>query len=177
MAYNSLLTLDLATRSGFCHWNPGVMPTIGSKDMSWAWDDLGKFLHCYEKWLRKFLVENHVDWVTFEAPILVRKGYKTTSIQTAYKLMNLCGTTERVCFDMDVVCSEVRVSEWRKHFLGHGGYPTEQAKKMCMERAFAAGLNPKFHDEAEAFGIMDYTADQLEIKKQWRDGGLLGLMR
>lgn len=169
--------MDLATRSGFCNWGPDRQPTIGNKDLSHASSEVGRYLSIYEKWLIENITENKVDCVVFEAPILIRMGKKTTGIETAYKLMNLAGSTERVCWDLDVMCSSVQVSEWRKHFLGSGGYPTDQAKAMCVEKCKAIGLDPKYHDEAEAFGIMDYATAILRLEKPWPDSGLLRFTR
>lgn len=175
----SILCLDLATALGFCHWNPGSMPTIGSKDMAWIGGNLGKLLFFYEKWLREFIIKEDVDWVTFESPFIKPVTLRSpgTPKVTAMRLMNLCGIVERICYELKIPCSEVTVGQWRKHFIGRGDYPTDQAKEMAVQRVTAAGYEVKVHDEAEAFGIMDYVADELRIPKQWKDGGLLGLMR
>lgn len=169
----SLLTLDQATLSGFCNWKPGTQPVLSSLDLGFVSDNLGRFISVFEKNLRKNIEENQVDYICFESPILIRMGKKSTGLNVAMKLYNLVGTIEKVCSDLMIPCAEVQVGEWRKHFLGSGGYSTEQAKQHAVNKCRAAGFDPKCHDEAEAFGIMDYVATLKSLKKNWPEPGRL----
>lgn len=168
---SSILCLDQATNTGFSHWEVGVRVEIGSHNLSWCGDNIGKFLSHYEKWLRALMIEKKVDYLCFEAPILNRKGLKITSIEVAKKLLSIATLIEKLCWELDVRCSHVESGQWRKHFIGSGGYPTEQAKDMAMKKCRACGFSPKNHDEAESFGILDFIATLLNLPKDWKTEG------
>ena len=170
-----LLTLDLAGRLGFCKWNPGHSPVIGTYLLPEVVDgSYGKRCWTYRQWLLKTIKQVGAEVCVYEENII-------TPRDTVHKLklnMSLTMITEEVCHEMKVSCYSVAISEWRKHYLGNGKYPTSEAKEYAMNRAKASGFSPLHDDAAEALGIMDYTADLLKIKKDWPDsnifGGLLG---
>lgn len=171
-----ILTLDLASRLGFCKWNPGQTPKIGTYLLPEVQNDsYGKRSWTYRQWLLKALKETEAELCVYEKNLLVPKRDTVHKINLSCSLVMI---TEEVCYEMKVRCASVPVREWRKHYLGHGDYPTEEAKEYAMNRAKAAGFNPQHHDAAEALGIMDYTADLMKLRKDWPDsnifGGLLG---
>ncbi len=161
---HSFLTLDLATMSGICLWVPGSQPIISSSDLStWYSHDYAKALAIHYKRIKKIIEENEVTHVCFEKPISLR----TDSTEKLRKVFGLSSTVELLCGQMRITCSEAIISQWRKHVLGHGMLTTVEAKRRAMNIARGVGLDPKNHDEAEAFCIMDYVSDILKIKKDW----------
>ena len=167
---NSYLTLDLATMSGFCLWKPGSKPTVGIMDLkTWFTDNYQKALSVHYNRINRLVVENDVNIICFEAPMIVRRGAKTTSTKNARKLIGLANIVELICGQYGIACYEAEVSQWRKHVLGHGQLSTDVAKDKAMKVAKGCGLNPPTHDAAEAFCIMDYCADIQHEKKDWKD--------
>lgn len=168
----TFLTLDLATLSGVCIWTPGTQPVISSSDLStWYSHNYAKALAVHYKRTKKLIEENEVTHVCFEKPISLR----TDSTEKLRKVFGLSNTIELLCGQMRITCSEAIISQWRKHVLGHGVLPTFEAKRIAMNIAQGVGLDPKSHDEAEAFCIMDYMADILKIKKDWPEPYLFRL--
>lgn len=169
---HSFLTLDLATMSGFCNWKPGSAPIVSSSDLStWYAHDYAKALAIHYKRLKKNIEENEVTHVCFEKPIMLR----TDSAVKLRKIFGLSNTIELLCGQLEIECSEAVISQWRSHVLGHGQLPTEEAKKRAMSIAKGCGLDPKTHDAAEAFCIMDYIADIKRLKKDWPETYLFRL--
>jgi len=172
--YKSILTLDLARRTGFATWRPGSLPEIGTYTLPEPIGGIGLYLQKYEDWLRSMCARRAVDCLVFEAQILIHGGKNKTGFEVAYQLMNLGGTTEKVCQDLNICCSKVQVTEWRKHFLGSSHHRTKDAKDLAMKKARACGFDPKHHDAAEAFGILDYTAAVFDMKTDWPDANIFG---
>lgn len=163
---SSYLTLDLATMSGWCLWKPGQMPTIGNSDLSlWYTHMFPKALSIHYKRMKKLIEENDVDFVCYERPLMMRTDNQA-KLQKMYGLSNVIQLLEG---QLEFTAKFVSVPEWRKHVLGHGTLPTDEAKRRSMKIAQWIGLEPKTHDAAEAFCIMDYVADIKREKKDWPD--------
>ncbi len=163
---SSYLTLDLATMSGWCLWKPGQMPTIGTSDLNlWYSHDYPKALAIHYKRMKNLIEENDVDFVCYERPLMMRTDNQS-KLQKMYGLSNIIQLLEG---ELEFTAKFVSVPEWRKHVLGHGQLSTQVAKDKAMAIAKGCGLNPKTHDAAEAFCIMDYLADIRKEKKDWID--------
>ncbi len=134
----------------------------------------GKRSFVFRQWLLKTLEETEAELCVYEKNLLIPKRDTVHKINLSCSLAMI---TEEVCYEMKVSCYSVAISEWRKHYLGRGDCPAEEAKECAMNRAKAAGFNPQHHDAAEALGIMDYTADLMKLRKDWtfsnNFGGLL----
>lgn len=168
-----ILALDLATRLGWALWSPGTPLEYGSHLLPRTGPHAGTFLDAYRTWLMPQLAR--LDLVVYEQPILPQR----TRIETLRKLYSLAGFTELVCIDLKIRCREIPMQKWRKHFMGRGGgfkHIGTDAKTMAIDEARARGFTIQGDDEADAIGIMDYTAAKLEIPTDWPDRGLLGLV-
>lgn len=161
---SSYLTLDMATLSGFCNWTPGSMPVLSHSDLStWYSHDYGKALAIHEKRLLLNIKKYEVTHICFEKPIKRR----TDSLAKLRKIIGLSTIVELIDGRTDIICSEAPISQWRAHVLGDGRMKKDPAKAMAMNIARGVGLDPKCDDEAEAFCLMDYLADNLKLKKDW----------
>jgi Holliday junction resolvasome RuvABC endonuclease subunit len=159
----TILTLDLARRLGWCLWKTGTKPTIGTYQLPGP-DKLagvGPMLVRYEKWLGDMIADNDVDFICYEKQIITRGMNKN------FQLINLGGMTEKLAFENTATVCTVAVNEWRKHFIGNGGYPGKEAKRLAVQKVENLGYTVEHDDAAEAFGICDYVADQLRIKRDW----------
>ena len=164
-----ILTLDLATRSGYCLWKLGSKPVLGNKNFTRYKDNMDARLYYFEKWLDRLVRINEVDFIVYEAPILVHNGPKTTKPATAFILMNLAGSPHRIGFKHGARVSHCRADRWRSKVLGNGRLTSDEAKEKAMQFARDCGFDPKYHDEADAFCLMEYTARLLDIKRAWHD--------
>lgn len=170
------LALDLATVTGWAYGAGGEPPALGTVTMPSTGDEIGPFLDHFFRWLHAKIteVQNEYELSTIagpygprcedpkalvsciEAPILLRDKYDPikkrmvaqTNIVTTRKLQGLAGVAEMVFLQRGVPCSEVNVSSVKK-IMGSGG----NEKPDMVAAAKRAGLNPKDHNAADAFGI------------------------
>lgn len=168
MTPTSILTLDMATTTGMCNWRPSSQPFLSSSDLSSVKSQRGKAMSWHEKRIRENIIENKVDFVVIEAPLLITRGPRTDNIEKLLWLIGLTVTTERLCWEMDVRISLCTVQKWRSHIFGNGRIKGDVAKECSMLLAKGIGLNPECHDQAEAFCIMNYVAHLLKLKTDWR---------
>ena len=164
----SILCLDMATTTGLCNWQLGSQPVLSFSDLSSVKHIRGKAMSWHQERIRKNIEENNVDLVVMEAPLLITRGPRTDNIEKLLWLIGLVVTTERLCYELDVLVSICNVQSWRKYIFGNGHINGELAKECSMLLSHSAGLEPKCHDEAEAFMIMNYVAHLFKLKTDWR---------
>jgi Holliday junction resolvasome RuvABC endonuclease subunit len=170
----TILALDLATNTGFCHGpgDTGELPTLGSFTLPSTKEDVGRFLCAYRDKLMALVSEVEPEVVVFEAPILPN----TTSLITARKLQGLSGVTEMVVRDLNSIyraagapeidCREAQPASVKKALTGRGGAKKHEMVAACR----AYGLRPATYtksgedasDEADAFGVWLYL-----VKHRW----------
>lgn len=170
------LALDLATVTGWCYGAGGEPPALGTVTMPSTGEEIGPFLDHFFRWLHAKITEVQEEYeletipgpfgarckdpkalvACIEAPILLRdkwdpikrKMVAQTNIVTTRKLQGLAGVAEMVFLQRGVPCSEVNVASVKK-VMGSGG----NTKPDMMAAAKRAGLNPKDHNAADAFGV------------------------
>lgn len=143
--YRPILTLDLATCTGFCVGEPDERPTLGHKRLRSTGTDVGAFLIEYEEWLIDRVREFTPSIIVMEAPILAAG----TTPHVTRKLHAQAGITEMVAQRSGVECCEVYPVTVKKALTGSG-----RAKKPQMVAAAQQyGFSPGVPDEADAFGI------------------------
>ncbi len=140
-----LLALDLATRIGWCCGRGERLPAVGSHALSSRPNGIGAFLSEFEIWLAMVLTDVEPEIVIFESP--APAGFN--SLSSIRKTLGLAGIAEMVCHRRNIEAREVAPATVKKQLSGNG-----RAKKPeMMAAARAYGIDPKFHDEADAFGI------------------------
>lgn len=173
-----LLTLDLATSTGFALWQPGNQPRLGTKKIPDTGNDVGLFLAKFEDWLLPFAQTAGVTDVFFEAAYV---GPRTTQ-QVARKLFALGGFTEYLCLKSQLRCYEMQVAQWRRHFIGDNPRRTD-AHRLTKNRCDQLGICYRNQDEADAFGMLDFAAHKLVTagvslpQPDWAAGALFGHRR
>ena len=149
----SILSLDVATSTGWAHGEPGEAPSHGVFVLPSTGDDLGRALHHFASWLAGKVKELRPREIVFEAPILPA----TTNFKTCRKLYTLAGIVELVAIAEGIPCSEMASSEWRRHFLG-SHYPKgagrDELKRAVIAACRAIGWNPRSDDDADALAML-----------------------
>lgn len=72
-------------------------------------------------------------------------------------------------------CMSVNVSSWRRDFLGpqKRGTKRQTLKALTMERCRQLGFNPRYDDEADSIGLLDYCLSTRRIVPPWRQNEVL----
>ena len=152
-----LLTLDLATKTGFAvgDISSGERPLSGTHTLPSTGTDIGRFLLAFDRWVSDLIVFHKPSLVVFEAPLFLAGG--KSNISTARKLMCLAGMTEYFCSKHKVMVRECNVSTIKKYFTGNG----RADKPKMIAAAKALGFEPKDDNEADALAIYFYTMNKL----------------
>lgn len=150
MLDGDILTLDLATNSGFCIGPPDAThPKFGHFTIPPTGDDVGRFGITFDDWLAGVFDFNNVGLCVFEMPILPAQ----TQLMTVRKLTGLAMLTEMQCRRRNIKCREARASSVKKHFAGSG-----KAKKVdTMDVCRKYGWRVTDDDEADACALWAYS--------------------
>lgn len=148
-----ILSLDVATSSGWAYGAAGEPPQHGVFTIPPSGDDLGRYGVEFIKWLSAKIRELRPREIVFEAPILPAK----TNITTTRKLHGLALLVECVANLEAVPCSEISNAEWRRQFLGpyYPAKPTrDDLKRAVIAACRGMGWNPRGDDDADALGLL-----------------------
>lgn len=152
MALPRILTLDLATRTGWCCGSPDESPRYGTKVLPSTGEDIGRFAAAYNEWLLDMIALENPGLVVFEAPILAGK----TNLTTARKLTGLAWHTEFVCNLRQIRCAEHHLQQVKKFFTGNG----RADKDDMVAAARRLGFDPKDDNAADAIGLWCCTVHE-----------------
>lgn len=122
------------------------------------------------------------DNVLYETPLNLGPAAGITNAETQFLLIGLAAHVDSFCEAKGIrKYRTANMASWRGHFLGSiPRGPIKDAlgnklkrkpidwKSLSMERARELGMNPRRHDEAEAFGVLDYQVDLEGITPPWR---------
>ncbi|ACI92686.1 holliday junction resolvasome, endonuclease subunit [Afipia carboxidovorans OM5] len=145
-----ILSLDVATNTGWCAGEPGnPNPDFGHFTIPPTGDDVGTYGLKYSAWLKGQLEGLKPALVIFEAPILPKK----TTPTTARKLMGLAMLTEMAARHRGITVREGRASTVKKHFTGNGW--AKKADTMAIARRY--GWAVRTDDEADACALWAYA--------------------
>jgi len=76
--------------------------------------------------------------------------------QTAFVLISLQAVARRAARRHGCIIDPVNVATWRKHWLGSGNLPGDEAKRLCRQHCDRMGWTYQNTDVAEACGIWAY---------------------
>lgn len=142
----SILSLDLATSTGWACGKPDDEPRFGTFKLPSTGEDIGRFLVKFEDWLNDMITVEAPGLVVFEAPILRRGGGNPV---VARKLMGLANSVETICYRRDVRCRQAHLATVKKSFTGSGR--AEKADMIAMARRWGWGV--RNDNEADALGL------------------------
>ena len=167
MPSTSILALDVATQTGWAKWHNQVT-SVGTVTFGKRGTPLVRVLARYRDWLVDQLDGGDFQAVAFEAPYIGPHTHQAT----ARVLLGLAAVTELVCDDHDVRCLEANNSSVLLHFTGKGGGKRKDKKARTIEACNDRGFHPQNEDEADALGILDFTAHFLKVKTDIPEGPL-----
>lgn len=173
----NLLALDLATKTGFAHGEPGGMPTWGSHKLPQTGEDYGAFGLAYEAFLSALIQSKGVTRIVYESPILP----STTTLATARKLYSLGTITEMIAGRLGVKCHEAHMQTVRGHFIGASRAPKHIPQKdrrswmksRIIGQCIARGWNVTNDDEADALAVFDWASAIINQKHAANTAGPL----
>ena len=166
-----ILTLDLATRSGFAVGPAGTIERAGSKRFRDPEDEPERAFRKFGCFLRDEFTIDLPDLVVIEAPMNMggmveadeksERGFKFKSKpETIYLLTGLVAVAHGICGPYGVRAINVGVQKVRKHFLGVSR-PSDP-KKAVVARCHLLGLMPKNErddNKADAIAMHVWASD------------------
>lgn len=150
-----LLACDLSLSSGFAIGEPKSLPrTLTVK----LYNELPRALYGLRSWVYETCRAEGIDFVAIEK-VLNTVVYGSGGAHRALLMTSLQAVTIEAAWASGVRRIElVPVQTWRKHWIGRGDYPREEAKRRAMQRCDQLGILYDSDDAAEAAGIHDYVS-------------------
>ena len=154
-----LMAFDIANTTGWCAGDGSEVPASGVVTLPTPSDkdELGPVFDYWDKWLGQHLDEWKPERVIYEAPTLPRptvnpvtgKAVQTTTLATTRRLYSMQAFLEVQCIRRGIPCFEAYLQTVKKELTGNGR--ADKADMVAMAKR--CGLNPKSHDEADAFAV------------------------
>lgn len=149
-----LITLDLASRTG---WTAGPIdcpPVWGHFELSGSGRCFGRRMWLFESWLHRMIDEHEPDELVYEKPIIGRG----TTLESRYITIGLATHTEKVCYEHGVRYLWVDNKTAKKEFSGSGN----ATKDDMIAAARVRGFKVLVHDEADALAVRYVRMLQLD---------------
>ncbi len=154
-----ILALDLASRFGWAEGANGGKPNCGSKRCAIEGAGTPEIFGNYTKWLSQKLIDRTPDVLVYEAPLATIHVRGHTTVKVTRILFGLAAITEGIAYRMGVrSIREASVNEVRKHFIGVGNLPGNEAKRAVGVRCRQLGYEIDDHNAGDAAALWDYTA-------------------
>lgn len=160
----AILTLDIATRTGWALARPDGPPASGVYRANEGGNRLGYVLFKFSEWLTDFLAANRVRRVYYEAPLFMfnqRDGEQKTTQETVFRLMAMAGVAITVAESFGIEADKLHHQQVKKFFAGSGHAKPEAVIKACFDR----GWRPTSDDDADALAMLAYAEHVLGIKR------------
>jgi hypothetical protein len=154
----TVLSLDLATVTGFAWGKPGTVPKFGNKRWMKPGGSRASAYRELRGWLDAFTHNEKIDLIVYESANVQFMAGKT-NIDTIKLLIGLAENLEEWCHD-HIELREASVSQVRSHFLGQN-LKAVVAKPATVSRCHELGWNVTTHDEGDACALWDYQCCHL----------------
>jgi hypothetical protein len=175
----SFLALDISKRrTGWSLWARGdTTARFGHFVLGSEYSNDGQ---TYAK-LHERLMELHqvarIERIYMEKAIHPSSLTGHTNIDTLRVLAGLNAHVHSFCTAMSLPQPvEVNITSWRRDFIGPQKRGTKSAtlKSLVMERCRQLGFAPRYDDEADSLGLLDYALDFHEhVTPPWRANEVL----
>lgn len=170
----SYLTLDLSKRrTGWAAWKHGDDRAVfGHRVLGSEYTNDGQTFGKLHEMLMELRMLTGFEHIYLEKPIHAASLTGHTNIDTLRVLAGLAAHVHSFAAAVGIpVPVEVNVSTWRRDFIGpqKRGTKRQTLKALCMERCRQLGFNPRYDDEADAIGLLDFALDFHEhVTPPWR---------
>lgn len=145
-----LLTLDLATRTGFAFGKCGdAKPRSGSISFGNKDTPRPRRYRRYREWLVDMCNTIGADVVCYERP------FAGKNVQTARYLFGLSEHTDEVFEDTHIKVFEASVGEVRRHFIG-GAPKGDEGKRLVQRKCVDLGWEFQDSDAADALAVWSF---------------------
>lgn len=171
-----ILALDLSKRrTGWALWHKGwESPRYGhwilGSEFTTDGEVLMKALQCLtDHW--QALQFSSLYW---EEPLtqMQRMGQSNKGNDIQVKLVGICQYFAKASRTRT---QEINQTSWRRSFIGKmpRGTKSKEWKDYAMERSRHFGWAPRFHDEADALGLLDHCISLEGVTPPWRENQTL----
>jgi hypothetical protein len=174
----SFLSLDLSkSRTGWALWRPGMTRAIvGHWVLGSEIATPGQTFLKLQRCLADLHQVEGFERIYLEKPLnpAILSGH--TNIDTLRILSGIAAHVHSfACARRLPQPREVDINSWRRDFIGPQKRGTKRAtlKSLTMERCRQLGFEPRYDDEADAIGLLDYALELNRIVPPWRAGEVL----
>lgn len=146
-------------------------PAFGSFELPSGDGDLGRVGYQLHSELAAMHRLEPIERLFYEAPIPPSQMMGRTQLHVTAKIFTIAGHIESFCYAKNIRCRQVGMGAWRSFFVGRGaGEKTATFKSWAMDRCRQLGWHPRYHDEADACGILAYAISlDPEFQPPWAD--------
>lgn len=158
-----VLALDIATKTGFCHGEPGSRPRYGSVLLRGEGASDGSLLAAMADWMGNSLKLFNPTAVAYEAPL---PGGQHSSINAGKIALRLSGIVELVCWRRSIRCDPIHVKTVRAQVIGNGNCKKPDVSDWVDKQGWPV---PMWHgepdyDACDAIAVWGY-ATGLRVKR------------
>lgn len=185
----AILALDLSkTRTGWAAWERGApKPRYGSWVLGSEYSTDGQVYAKLHQRLSELRAVIRFGSIYYEQAILPANLSGNTNIRALSLAAGLAAHVESFAFAMKCQATAINVGTWRKDFIGSElvkdaqadarakrkltgkGSARDKLKALTMARCRQLGFAPRFDDEGDAIGILDFALDFHEhVRPPWR---------
>lgn len=170
-----ILALDIAKdRTGWALGRADEQPVSGVfETQNWTKVTADRELDRWRRWLSRMCEQRRFEAVAHECIFVDVRDRKKFQFSGTQAQMMMAGILFQWCYERKIPTFEAMIPRWRGHFLGFTSRPAgtdpDYWKTSAMEECRRRGWDwMRYHDEAEALGILDYA--QAQFGKLWGHG-------
>lgn len=152
MFNGGILSLDLASCTGWAHGKPGDNPTFGSLRFGERGASHARIYREFRSWLNGWITGGKCQLMVYESSAIPSLMIGHTNAKTTRFLIGLCEHVEELCYER-VELREASVSQIRSHFLGTNRIARREAKVATMECCRRLGWNVTNDNEGDACAL------------------------
>lgn len=163
------LALDIASRCGVAEGLPGERPRLFSVDFKKSADDeMEDICSRGVLWIAERLKVDHPALVIVEAPIPAAAMNGNTNANTTALAFGLLGAIAGCIRCKGIPVRRANIQRVRKHFIGRGNLPGDEAKRRVAQQCRALGWDAPNHDAADAAAVWSWACSQFAPAKAQR---------